>query len=212
VTTAKAAPNQTPQRRRISGEERARLGKEVVEKYNAGASIRQLAKQTRWSYGLIRRMLIESGVTFRPPGGNALRARQAQRLKAKARREAITTSGVTVAEDLVERYHDGASMAALARRTGRSQGFIHRVLAEQGVAFRHLCGTKDRRIVGDERATLGKQLKKRYDAGESVRQLERSTGRSYGFIYRVLAEQRVAFRSRGGSHSPGAGRPKTSKA
>jgi hypothetical protein len=212
VTTAKAAPNQTPQRRRISGEERTRLGKHVVEKYNAGASIRQLAAQTRWSYGLIRRMLIEGGVTFRPPGGNALRARQAQRLKAKARREAITTSGVTVAEELVERYHDGASMAALARRTGRSQGFIHRVLAEQGVAFRHLCGTKDRRIVGDERATLGKQLKKRYDAGESVRQLERSTGRSYGFIYRVLAEQRVVFRSRGGSHSPGAGRLKTSKA
>jgi hypothetical protein len=58
---------------------------------------------------------------------------------------------------------------------------------------------KGRPIVGAERQTLGKALAKRYKGGESLRSLVASTGRSYGFIHRVLTEQGVTFRQRGGA-------------
>ena len=58
---------------------------------------------------------------------------------------------------------------------------------------------KGRRIVGAERATLAKDLVKRYTAGESIRALAASTGRSYGFVHRVLSESGVTLRGRGGA-------------
>jgi hypothetical protein len=42
-------------------------------------------------------------------------------------------------------------------------------------------------------------LHKRYSSGESIRALAASTGRSYGFIHRILAESGVSLRSRGGA-------------
>ena len=58
---------------------------------------------------------------------------------------------------------------------------------------------KGRRIVGAERQTLAKDLVKRYSSGESIRALAASTGRSYGFVHRVLTESGVQLRQRGGA-------------
>src|SRR5258706_8747007 len=58
---------------------------------------------------------------------------------------------------------------------------------------------KGRRIVGAERQTLAKDLVKRYTSGESFRALASSTGRSYGFVHRVLTESGVRLRQRGGA-------------
>lgn len=58
---------------------------------------------------------------------------------------------------------------------------------------------KGRRIVGAERATLAKDLVKRYTQGESIRALASTTGRSYGFVHRVLTESGVQLRQRGGA-------------
>lgn len=58
---------------------------------------------------------------------------------------------------------------------------------------------KGRRIVGAERQTLAKDLVKRYMDGESIRALAQSTGRSYGFVHRVLTESGVQLRQRGGA-------------
>jgi hypothetical protein len=58
---------------------------------------------------------------------------------------------------------------------------------------------KGRRIVGAERQTLAKDLVKRYTSGESIRALAASTGRSYGFVHRVLSESGVTLRGRGGA-------------
>ena len=55
-----------------------------------------------------------------------------------------------------------------------------------------------RRIVGQERATWGKDYVKRYSAGESIRTIAADTGRSYGFVHRVLTENGVTLRKRGG--------------
>jgi hypothetical protein len=58
---------------------------------------------------------------------------------------------------------------------------------------------KGTRVTGTDRARMATDLKKRYDAGESIRALALATGRSYGFIHRILTEQGVALRGRGGS-------------
>src|SRR5258705_13631517 len=58
---------------------------------------------------------------------------------------------------------------------------------------------KGRRIVGAERATLAKDLVKRYTSGESIRALASSTGRSYGFVHRVLTQSGVVLRHRVGA-------------
>jgi hypothetical protein len=58
---------------------------------------------------------------------------------------------------------------------------------------------KGKRIVGAERQALAKDLVKRYTEGESIRALAASTGRSYGFVHRVLTESGVQVRQRGGS-------------
>lgn len=58
---------------------------------------------------------------------------------------------------------------------------------------------KGTRVTGTERDKLATDLKKRYDSGESIRALAHATGRSYGFIHRLLTETGVALRGRGGA-------------
>jgi hypothetical protein len=58
---------------------------------------------------------------------------------------------------------------------------------------------KGTRVTGADRSKLATDLKGRYDAGESIRSLAASTGRSYGFVHRILTESGVALRGRGGA-------------
>ena len=58
---------------------------------------------------------------------------------------------------------------------------------------------KGTRVTGADRTKLASDLKKRYDAGESIRSLAASTGRSYGFVHRILSENGVSLRGRGGA-------------
>ncbi|MGH3629666.1 MAG: helix-turn-helix domain-containing protein [Sciscionella sp.] len=55
------------------------------------------------------------------------------------------------------------------------------------------------RITGNTRDKLATDLKKKYEKGASIRSLAESTGRSYGFVHRVLCESGVALRGRGGA-------------
>jgi transposase len=55
------------------------------------------------------------------------------------------------------------------------------------------------RVTGTDRSKLAADLSKRYGAGESIRSLAASTGRSYGFIHRILTETGVTLRGRGGA-------------
>ena len=55
------------------------------------------------------------------------------------------------------------------------------------------------RVTGSERDKLTTDLRKRYDAGQSIRELAAATGRSYGFIHRILAESGAEMRGRGGA-------------
>ena len=58
---------------------------------------------------------------------------------------------------------------------------------------------KGTRVTGADRGKLAANLKTRYDAGESIRSLASATGRSYGFIHRLLTENGVSLRGRGGA-------------
>ena len=58
---------------------------------------------------------------------------------------------------------------------------------------------KGTRVTGADRTKLASDLKKRYDAGESIRSLAAATGRSYGFVHRILSETGVNLRGRGGA-------------
>jgi len=58
---------------------------------------------------------------------------------------------------------------------------------------------KGRRIIGADRDALSKELRRRYEAGTSIRTLAEETGRSYGFVHRVLTESGTTLRGRGGA-------------
>ena len=58
---------------------------------------------------------------------------------------------------------------------------------------------KGTRVTGADRTKLATDLKARYNAGESIRSLASATGRSYGFVHRILTETGVALRGRGGA-------------
>ena len=55
------------------------------------------------------------------------------------------------------------------------------------------------RVTGDARVELTRDLVARYRAGESIRELAASTGRSYGFVHRILSDAGVELRGRGGA-------------
>lgn len=54
------------------------------------------------------------------------------------------------------------------------------------------------RIIGDERVSLTRKLRRDYEGGASIRTLAEETGRSYGFVHRILTESGVTLRGRGG--------------
>ncbi len=55
------------------------------------------------------------------------------------------------------------------------------------------------RVTGEQRAELARTLEGKYRAGASIRELASDTGRSYGFIHRVLTDAGVPLRGRGGA-------------
>jgi hypothetical protein len=58
---------------------------------------------------------------------------------------------------------------------------------------------KGKRVTGGDRTSLSDQLKKKYEGGASIRALAEETGRSYGFVHRILSESGATLRGRGGA-------------
>jgi hypothetical protein len=58
---------------------------------------------------------------------------------------------------------------------------------------------KGQRITGEDRDKLSDELRGKYLAGASIRALASETGRSYGFVHRLLVDSGVELRSRGGA-------------
>ena len=45
---------------------------------------------------------------------------------------------------------------------------------------------------------MAERVMAQYNEGRSIREIAQDTGRSYGFVHRVLTESEVALRGRGG--------------
>lgn len=58
---------------------------------------------------------------------------------------------------------------------------------------------KGARLTGADRDKLATELVRKYESGSSIRALAEETGRSYGFVHRVLSESDVTLRGRGGA-------------
>lgn len=58
---------------------------------------------------------------------------------------------------------------------------------------------KGARITGSDRSKLALEVRTQYEKGRSIRDLAGSHGRSYGFIHRLLIENEVSLRGRGGA-------------
>lgn len=66
--------------------------------------------------------------------------------------------------------------------------------------------TRSEQITGRERDRIGRQLRTRYEDGESIRDLVARTGRSYGWVRMLLLEAGVELRTRGGDRRAGGAR------
>ncbi|WP_354526987.1 helix-turn-helix domain-containing protein [Nakamurella sp. UYEF19] len=58
---------------------------------------------------------------------------------------------------------------------------------------------KGARITGSARDKLTTDLRRKYEKGLSIRALADGTGRSYGFVHRLLVDADVPLRGRGGA-------------
>lgn len=65
--------------------------------------------------------------------------------------------------------------------------------------------SKGARITGESRDRVKDEIRAQYEAGASIRSLAEQTGRSYGFIHKILVESDVALRGRGGANRRRAG-------
>jgi transposase len=71
---------------------------------------------------------------------------------------------------------------------------------------------KGARVTGAQRDKLASDLAKKYADGVSIRDLAEETGRSYGFVHRMLTESGTPMRSRGGAtRSKGEPKKRTAK-
>ena len=57
-----------------------------------------------------------------------------------------------------------------------------------------------KRLTGDARTTFVAEITRRYLAGASIRDIATDTGCAYGSIHRMLTENDVTLRSRGGAN------------
>ena len=58
---------------------------------------------------------------------------------------------------------------------------------------------KGSRVTGGDRESLSGKLKSQYESGASIRALAAESGRSYGFVHRILSESGATLRGRGGA-------------
>ncbi|MFC4035782.1 helix-turn-helix domain-containing protein [Streptomyces polygonati] len=55
------------------------------------------------------------------------------------------------------------------------------------------------RLTPEQRETAGAKIQPVYEGGGSIRDIAELTGRSYGFVHRLLSDRGVPLRGRGGA-------------
>ena len=73
--------------KRIEGEQRAQVTADLVQRYEAGESIRSLAAEIGRSYGFVQGLLKDADVTFRKRGGDTRKDKTAPKKKDKKKKK-----------------------------------------------------------------------------------------------------------------------------
>jgi transposase len=155
-------------------------------RYEAGATVDQLAAATGLSHGTIINRLHTAETTMRTPQQTRqLRAAD----QAAARRE--------LARELRARYEAGGTVTALATECGLSSRTVRRLLVQAGATLRSPHQTRRLHTTKDQvaaRQHLMTALRRRYEAGEPVPALAASCGRSVSTVYRLLHQAGTTLR------------------
>jgi len=94
--------------------------------------------------------------------------------------------GVTKLDELIARAQRGESVRSLAREVGVANSALTRALREQGMVMS--------RTIVDE--ALTKRLATEYEAGATMRELEKKFGLSHGAVLRSLHRSGVSTRAK----------------
>ena len=150
---------------RLTDLEQLRAAKRLREHYEQGATVKVLAEQTGRSTRWVRWTLRQVGTDL-----DERRERRERRGRATREQKPSAPAG-------------RQATAGGARSTPAN------------------AANKGRQITGEARVALRSQLRDRYEQGASIRDLMDETGRSYGWVHRVLQESGVTLRGRGGDHT-----------
>ncbi|GAA2439655.1 helix-turn-helix domain-containing protein [Streptomyces glaucus] len=130
-----------PPHKRVRGEQRQQLAQLLKTKYDAGASIRELAAETGRSYGSINRLLHEIGVTFRGRGGSrnerTVRSSSPPSRKRSSPHRVAKPQRAELAATLKHEYEaTQATIGSLARKHGLNYSLVRTLLHEAGANVR----------------------------------------------------------------------------
>lgn len=114
----------------------------LVRRYEDGRSIRGLAGDTGRSYRFVRQTLLEGGARLRPRGAPPVRGETPCEGLVDLSSLTISMGRITgdqrvqLGQQVAQLYRQGATVMALAKKLGRSDDLVRRLLREQGVAMR----------------------------------------------------------------------------
>jgi transposase len=101
-----------------------------------------------------------------------------------------------VADQISTAYLGGVSIRQISREVGRSYGFVHRALIDSGVTLRERGGDRwpVKGLSPEEKRRVMEQLSAAYCRGDSINEIARDVGWSYGFVRQRLIDSGVRLR------------------
>ena len=171
-----------------SAEARRKQAEELGKRYDAGASVEDLERESGLSHGTVLNRLRQAGTVMRTPS-------QTRRLRTGAQQEeARRALGVR----LRAQYElEEASVETLAAQENLSARTICRRLTEAGAALRPRRQPRTRAAdlaAVEARRRLAADLRRRYEAGAGVPELAADGGVSKSTVYRLLHQAEAAMR------------------
>lgn len=172
-----------------AAEARLKQAEELRERYDAGASVDDLERESGLSHGTVLNRLRQAGTVMRTPT-------HTRRLRAGAQQEDARRA---LAARLRTQYEQtGASVQALAAQEGLSTRTVRRRLADAGAVLRTRQQTRELtagRTAAKARQRLATALRERYEADADVPTLAAEFGTSPSTVYRLLHQAHTAMRS-----------------
>ena len=171
---------------------------DIVRRYEAGDTLAILGKAYGVATSVIRRTMLEAGVTPRTRGQARSLGFRMGRCTPRIPRVVLPTA------DVVSRYEAGKSVRAIADELRYSHEQVRKCLVAAGVTMRPTGGISPalkRRKYGHHVALLkanGDDIKQRYESGEPIWMVAKAYNMSAERIRKAMHELGVVMRPTGG--------------